>query len=576
MGESPKLSLTFRVDSGVLEHNNRIFKAKNVDADRTSDNITYKSENLEEKYHELFDKALDEYNSRKRSNEKIHDYYEHIRKGKQEKPFYEVVVQFGDISSCGLRSGNWETAKQMLDEYMRSFEDRNKNMKVFNAVLHLDEATPHLHIDFVPICTNQSRGLSTRVSLKRALAEQDISANSRKKSEWAVWKDVEFEYMTKILRKHGFDRDIKNAHYEHLTVDEYKQVAATAEKIREINAHLNELKKKNSAEYTAEDAELIKNQNDFLRSEIQKRDERIYSLSRKVGAKFVSLDIYSEDKLQFVVSELEKAGVPFVEENNTLHIPDYAQKTAAAIAESFRPAKVGGVRDNIRLDIDRLVYCSVSLDDMFNKLKERGYEIKQGKYIAVKSPNAERFVRLKTLGNAYIPKNLEQRIADRDEFPNAVRAKYRSANTIEKSMLVTIMNMMIEVKQFRLTPRKYNTEKIYTFQNDANINYLTEQLVALRDFKLGSREEIYSKAEELQAAVWNKKQQGEVISYEQEQLRRVNELIKVYEKIVEGNYIDNLIRAEKERTEALTRPEEHTKEDTPPKPMQTINRKRRR
>ena len=157
MSNAPKLSLTFRVDSGVLEHNNRTFKAKNVDASRTSDNITYKSENIEEKYHELFDKALDENNSRKRSNEKIPDYYEHIRKGKQEKPFYEVVVQFGDISTCGTKSENWETAKQMLDEYMRSFEDRNKIMKVFNAVLHLNEATPHLHIDFVPICTNQSR-----------------------------------------------------------------------------------------------------------------------------------------------------------------------------------------------------------------------------------------------------------------------------------------------------------------------------------------------------------------------------------------------------------------------------------
>ena len=105
---------------------------------------------------------------------------------------------------------------------------------------------------------------------------------------------------------------------------------------------------------------------------------------------------------------------------------------------------------------------------------------------------------------------------------------------------------MGEVKQFRLSPRKYNTEKIYTFQNDANINYLTEQLVTLRDFKLGSREEIYSKAEELQAAVRNKKQQGEVFSYEQEQLRRVNELIKVYEKIIDGNYIDNLIKAQQE------------------------------
>ena len=70
MSESPKLSLTFRVDSGILEHNNRTFKAKNVDANRTNDNITYKSEDIKEKYHELFDAALDEYNSKKRSNEK--------------------------------------------------------------------------------------------------------------------------------------------------------------------------------------------------------------------------------------------------------------------------------------------------------------------------------------------------------------------------------------------------------------------------------------------------------------------------------------------------------------------------
>ncbi len=120
----------------------------------------------------------------------------------------------------------------MLDEYMQSFEERKSNMKVFNSVLHLDEATPHLHIDFVPICTNQSRGLSTRVSLKRALAEQGISASSRKKSEWAVWKDVEFDYMTDILRRHGFERDIKDAHYKHLSVDDYKQYAVQKSEVR--------------------------------------------------------------------------------------------------------------------------------------------------------------------------------------------------------------------------------------------------------------------------------------------------------------------------------------------------------
>ena len=105
-------------------------------------------------------------------------------------------------------------------------------------------------------------------------------------------------------------------------VDEYKAKAAEQAEIRSINAHINELKKKNDTELTADEVGLIKNQNDFLRSEIQKRDEKIYSLSRKIGAKFIPFDIYSEDKLQFVIAELEKVGVPFVEENNTLHIPD--------------------------------------------------------------------------------------------------------------------------------------------------------------------------------------------------------------------------------------------------------------
>ena len=209
------------------------------------------------------------------------------------------------------------------------------------------------------------------------------------------------------------------------------------------------------------------------------------------------------------------------------------------------------MRDNIRLDIDRLVYCSSNLDDLFNKLKERGYEVKDGAHIAVKPQNAERFVRLITLGEEYVPKSLEQRIADRDKFPNAVRDKIQTANALEKQVYGVVMNMMIEVKQFRLTPRKIDTSKIYVFQNDANIEHLSEQLRTIRDFNLRSREDIYSKADELQAAVQRKRQQGETHPPEQEKLRRVNELIKVYEKIVEGNYIDNLIKAQQGQTRAV-------------------------
>ena len=554
MGEvnGKNLSISFRLDDGVIGHNNREFIAKNIDAGRTGDNIIYAQRDIREMYNELFGQALAEYNAKqKRADRKIPDYYEHIKNDGRLKPFYEVVVQFGDVGSCGLQSGNWENAKQMLDEYMRDFEKRNPNLKVFNAVMHLDEATPHLHIDFIPVKRNNVKGLSVKVSMKGALKEQGFTSANKMQNEWAAWEETERKAMTDILHRHDLSRDVKNVRREHLTVDEYKVHAAHKAVIQQVNDHYNALTKKSNANYTAEDAEMIVKENDALRAKLLNLDEQISSLSREINTKFVPFDIFLEDKLQFVAAELEKAGVPFVEESHTLHIPDYAQETVAVIAAAYRPTNVEGVRDNIRLDIDRLVYSSESLDDLFNKLKERGYEVKDGAHIAVKPQNAERFVRLITLGEEYVLKNLEQRIADRDTFPNAVRDKIQTANAVEKQICITVTDMMIGVKQFRLAPRKIDTNKIYVFQNDANIEHLSEQLRTIRDFNLGSREDIYSKADELQAAVREKKQQGEVFSYEQEQLRRVNELIKVYEKIVEGNYIDNLIKAQQGQTRGV-------------------------
>ena len=109
MGEQAQksLSISFRVDSGVIEHNNRKIVAKNVDKERIGNNITYRQQDIREKYNEIFSKALDEYNSRqKRSDRKIADYYEHIRNSKQEKPFYEIVVQFGDMGSLRFHSNS--------------------------------------------------------------------------------------------------------------------------------------------------------------------------------------------------------------------------------------------------------------------------------------------------------------------------------------------------------------------------------------------------------------------------------------------------------------------------------------
>lgn len=534
------LSISFRVDNGVIEHNNRSIIAKNVDASRISDNITYTQVEIKEFYHQIFGEALAEYNAaQKRADKRIPDYYEHIKKSGKEKLFYEIVVEFGDVHSCGKSSDNWETAKQMLDEYMREFEKRNPNLKVFNAVMHLDEATPHLHIDFVPVAHKTVRGLPLKNSMSGALREQGFSSSNRFQNEWVSWEQQEQEEMSRILSAHGFERDVKNDKHTYLPVDDYKKMASQRQEIKKYNAQINELKKKNPAELSAEEMGLVNNQNDFLRSEIIKRDEKITSLSRKVNAAFVPIEVYSEDKLQFVAEELKKRGIPFAEDITTLHVPDYAKQAAEAIIAKYQPIQKLGIRDRVRLDIDRLVYLSSDLDNLIYNLLGRGYDVKRSKYIAVKPPFGERFIRLKSLGNPYQTCIIEQRILDRNNFTNAVREKHKNANPTERIFHATVYNMAIAIKQFRLEPKKVDARKIYAFENDVNIERISRQLLTLNEFGLTTREQIYAKADELKA---------DNSDVAKAQLRRIRELIKVYEDIVEGNYIDNLIKSQSQNS----------------------------
>ncbi len=137
-----------------LAHNNRKFTAANVHEARSGENITYIMQDVRDAYEQLFAKSVAEYNAKQRQPcRRIHDYYDHIANGNREEPYYEVVVQFGDMKNAPCGSARGEIVREMLDEFMNGFQARNPNLFVFNAVLHLDEASPHLHIDFIPYYT---------------------------------------------------------------------------------------------------------------------------------------------------------------------------------------------------------------------------------------------------------------------------------------------------------------------------------------------------------------------------------------------------------------------------------------
>ena len=134
-----------------------------------------------------------------------------------------MIFQVGNKDDMGAAGENAELAKTILDKFYRSFLERNPHLHVYSAHLHMDEATPHLHIDFIPFTTGSKRGLSTRVSLKQALADQGITGEGRSLTERDLWVQKEKEALAEIMLEHGIEWEQKGEHKEHLSVLEFKR-----------------------------------------------------------------------------------------------------------------------------------------------------------------------------------------------------------------------------------------------------------------------------------------------------------------------------------------------------------------
>ncbi|MCM1498169.1 MAG: plasmid recombination protein [Clostridium sp.] len=223
-------TISMMVGKGSLNHNNRTFIAKNVDGERSKCNKVYVKENIKKVYHSLFDEALAVYNAKQtRADRRIDNYYEKIRTSRQEKLFHELIVQIGnrEDTNCGMVESIY--AQLALEEYMMGFQERNPNLRVFNAVMHLDEETPHLHIDYVPFSTGNKRGLSTKVSLKGALKAQGFVGMGRFDTEWKRWVEHEKECLAEIMERYKMEWLQKGSHEKHLSVYDYEKKMRKAE-----------------------------------------------------------------------------------------------------------------------------------------------------------------------------------------------------------------------------------------------------------------------------------------------------------------------------------------------------------
>lgn len=264
-----KRTISAMVGKGTVNHNSRKFHAKNTDPERSHLNVEYCNENIKDVYHELFDEALARYNAKQtRKDRRIDNYYEKIDASKQEKTFHEIILQVGNKDDMNATTENGCLAAKVLDEYMRDFPKRNPTLRVFSTYLHMDEATPHLHIDFVPFTTGSKRGLETRVSLKQALAALGFKGGTRSDTEWNQWVASEKRQLAAVMERHGIEWEQKGTHEKHLSVLDFEK-KERAREVADLEARKADLQEENAA---------FEEINENLHEQLQQIDDEIHSL----------------------------------------------------------------------------------------------------------------------------------------------------------------------------------------------------------------------------------------------------------------------------------------------------------
>lgn len=328
-------TISVMVGKGSQSHNNRSFIAKNVDAARVSENVIYVKKNIRKLYHELFDEALEEYNAKQtRKDRRIKDYYKKLETGKQEKPYHEIILQIGNKDDMSAKDPeNVELAKEIFAEYIESFQERNPNMVVFNAVLHVDEASPHVHIDFVPVMHNSKRGLRTRNSMKGALEEMGFHGEGKGNTEWSKWAESEKKVLADIMQRYDIGWKQLGTHEEHLDVLDYKKKMRTKE-VKELDEAIEQ---KSEALVTKD--KFLEQKNQQVRdaySELRETSEQIENAQKLLRRKELEID-EADGVLSDKRSEIDEAQSVLVDKKNEADEVQKlldSRKAEAAVAEA--------------------------------------------------------------------------------------------------------------------------------------------------------------------------------------------------------------------------------------------------
>lgn len=301
------MTLSFKTNSRQtnIRHNNRELTEKefrsdahkHIQREKSKYNIQIFKRDIKDVYHDLFDDALNAYNAKqKRKDRKIDDYYKHVQKSKNLDLQREFIVTVGNKADWEkLSFEEKQEVGEVLERYVRDFNERHSNMTIYNAVVHLDEAgAPHAHFNVVPTATGYKNGLAVQPSFRKALEQEGFGPSGRE--QFKAFRNAEIHRLHEFVHEIGIDRKagqtngIKDMR-EYKDAMEYienrksnqivkmqREEQAHEEKMRELDERFKQQEEKFQKREEAfkdrkrEQARLIKEGNDEIASKAEQLD----------------------------------------------------------------------------------------------------------------------------------------------------------------------------------------------------------------------------------------------------------------------------------------------------------------
>ena len=419
----------------INNHNHRNFKKSynnDLDLSKSKDNIILIGsknivKDIEKFYKEEFSEAVYNYNQKqKRNDRKIVDYLDKVSEDSKKNVAIEMILQLGDREDW--ENVSLEDKKKMAEVFKSGIELLNdRNLKVANAVVHLDEASPHLHLIAVPIGVNFKTGMEKQVS---------TSAVLDKKKLYKLREDMEntlvAEY-NKVYNKNLEKRIEKGIIDKHLDPSEYKEVKPILDELIKV-ADKNSVLTKVKENLKSKDKEIQE-----LKEKVISKDEKILEYKRTI--KNDSEDIEKARK-EAEEKEKEKAEAEAIVKAKKRELEE-ARKSTINIDELIEQEKEKKQEiEKKKKEIEKLNNDYKELEEKIEAEKER---IKQ-------NIEAER---------EEIKKNIDEMIKKKDEEEAVLKEKEKekTEKITNKEEVLKILDKRIDDLSKNIGERKEKIEK---------------------------------------------------------------------------------------------------------------------